>query len=71
MRLTGHGWFRVPGHTLGEVFADTVKPMHPAWEKVTLRQVLAHRAGATPENREAGSFAPASKPSGHQIRLFQ
>jgi len=22
-----------------------VKPMHPAWEKVTLRQVLAHRAG--------------------------
>jgi len=31
--------------TLGEVFADTVKPMHPAWEKVTLRQVLAHRAG--------------------------
>jgi CubicO group peptidase (beta-lactamase class C family) len=31
--------------TLGEVFADTVKPMHPAWGKVTLRQVLAHRAG--------------------------
>src|SRR5262245_17341245 len=31
--------------TLGEVFAGTVKPMHPAWEKVTLRQVLAHRAG--------------------------
>ena len=31
--------------TLAEVFADTVKPMHPAWEKVTLRQVLAHRAG--------------------------
>jgi len=31
--------------TLGEVFADAVKPMHPAWEKVTLRQVLAHRAG--------------------------
>jgi len=31
--------------TLGEIFADTVKPMHPAWEKVTLRQVLAHRAG--------------------------
>jgi CubicO group peptidase (beta-lactamase class C family) len=31
--------------TLGEVFADTVKPMHPAWEKVTLRQVLEHRAG--------------------------
>ena len=22
--------------TLGELFADTVKPMHPAWEKVTL-----------------------------------
>src|SRR5688572_1123651 len=31
--------------TVGELFADTVKPMHPAWEKVTLRQVLAHRAG--------------------------
>ena len=31
--------------TLGELFADTVKPMHLAWEKVTLRQVLAHRAG--------------------------
>jgi len=31
--------------TFGELFADTVKPMHPAWEKVTLRQVLAHRAG--------------------------
>ena len=31
--------------TLGELFGDTVKPMHPAWEKVTLRQVLAHRAG--------------------------
>src|SRR3954471_10820296 len=29
--------------TLGELFA--VKPMHPAWEKVTLQQVLAHRAG--------------------------
>jgi CubicO group peptidase (beta-lactamase class C family) len=32
--------------TLGELFADTLKPMHPAWEKVTLRQVLAHRAGS-------------------------
>jgi CubicO group peptidase (beta-lactamase class C family) len=31
--------------TLGEVFADTVKPMHPTWQNVTLRQVLAHRAG--------------------------
>jgi CubicO group peptidase (beta-lactamase class C family) len=31
--------------TLGEVFAGTVKPMHPAWEKVTLPQVLAHRSG--------------------------
>src|SRR5881394_3710937 len=30
--------------TLGELFADTMKPTHPAWEKVTLRQVLAHRA---------------------------
>jgi CubicO group peptidase (beta-lactamase class C family) len=31
--------------TLRELFADTVKPMHPAWEKVTVRQVLAHRSG--------------------------
>src|ERR1051326_8775428 len=31
--------------TLGELFADTVKTMHPAWEEVTLRQVLEHRAG--------------------------
>src|SRR6476660_652420 len=31
--------------TLGELFADTVKPIHPAWENVTVRQVLAHRAG--------------------------
>lgn len=31
--------------TLGEVFAGTIKPMHPAWEKVTLPQVLAHRSG--------------------------
>src|SRR3954466_14976518 len=31
--------------TLGELFADTMTPMHPAWEKVTLQQVLAHRAG--------------------------
>lgn len=31
--------------TLGELFADTIKPIHPAWEKVTLPQVLAHRAG--------------------------
>src|SRR5436190_9479205 len=31
--------------TLGELFADTMTPMHTAWEKVTLQQVLAHRAG--------------------------
>jgi CubicO group peptidase (beta-lactamase class C family) len=31
--------------TLGDLFADTLKPMHPGWEKVTLRQVLAHRSG--------------------------
>ncbi len=31
--------------TLGELLADTVKPMHPAWQKVTVRQLLAHRAG--------------------------
>lgn len=31
--------------TLGELFADTVKPMHSAWHAVTVRQVLAHRSG--------------------------
>ena len=31
--------------TLVELFADPIEPMHPAWEKVTVRQVLAHRAG--------------------------
>ena len=31
--------------TLGQLFADRVKLMHPTWEKVTLRHVLAHRAG--------------------------
>jgi CubicO group peptidase (beta-lactamase class C family) len=31
--------------TLGEIFADTMKDMHPAWEKVTLPQILAHCAG--------------------------
>src|SRR5262249_19220516 len=31
--------------TLGEVYADAVKPMDAAWERVTLRQVLGHRAG--------------------------
>lgn len=30
---------------LGELFAGTVKPLHPAWAKVTIRHVLAHRAG--------------------------
>ena len=31
--------------TLAEIFAGTVKPMYTAWEKVTLRQLLAHRSG--------------------------
>ena len=31
--------------TLGGIFADTVKDMHPVWEKVTLPQLLAHCAG--------------------------
>ena len=43
--------------TLGELFADTVKPMHPAWEKVTLRQVLAHRAGLRHEPDGPGVFS--------------
>src|SRR5947207_7457390 len=42
--------------TLGELFADTVKPMHAAWEKVTLRQVLAHRAGLPLEPDGLGVF---------------
>ena len=42
--------------TLGELFADTVKPMHPAWKKVTLRQVLAHRAGLRLEADGLGVF---------------
>src|SRR6266850_4046691 len=50
--------------TLGELFADTVKPMHPAWEKVTLRQVLAHRAGLRLEPNGAGVFNEMAPPPG-------
>src|SRR6476620_7319057 len=32
-----------------ELFADMVKSSHPAWENVTLRQVLARRAGVRHE----------------------
>jgi len=45
--------------TLGELFADTVKPMHPAWEKVTLRQILAHRASL--RNEQDGLAAQVFK----------
>jgi CubicO group peptidase (beta-lactamase class C family) len=31
--------------TLGGIFAGTVKDLHPVWHKVTLPQLLAHRAG--------------------------
>src|SRR3954454_6580386 len=31
--------------TLGEIFANTVKDIHPVWLKVTLPQLLAHCAG--------------------------
>jgi CubicO group peptidase (beta-lactamase class C family) len=31
--------------TLGDLFASTFKDMRPEWKNVTLRQVLAHRAG--------------------------
>lgn len=31
--------------TLAELFGNAVENMHPAWKHVTLRQVLAHRAG--------------------------
>jgi CubicO group peptidase (beta-lactamase class C family) len=33
--------------TLAEIFGDTVTQMNPAWRSVTLRQVLAQRAGLT------------------------
>src|ERR1051325_6526165 len=48
--------------TLGELLADTVKPMHPAWEKVTLRQVLAHRAGLRLEADGLGVFNEMVRP---------
>ena len=50
--------------TLGELFADTVKPMHPAWEKVTLRQVLAHRASlrVEPDGLAAQVFKELVRP---------
>jgi len=48
--------------TLGELFADAVKPMHPAWEKVTLRQVLAHRAGLRLEPDGLGVFNEMVRP---------
>ena len=50
--------------TLGELFADTVKPLHPAWEKVTLRQVLAHRAGLRLEPDGVGVFNEMVPPLG-------
>jgi CubicO group peptidase (beta-lactamase class C family) len=50
--------------TLGELFADTVKPMHPAWQKVTLRQVLAHRAGLRLEEDGLGVFNEMMRPPG-------
>jgi CubicO group peptidase (beta-lactamase class C family) len=31
--------------TLGELFGDSIKDLHPDWKNVTLQQVLAHRAG--------------------------
>jgi len=48
--------------TLGELFAHTVKPMHPAWDKVTLRQVLAHRAGLRLEPDGLGAFKEMVRP---------
>ncbi len=48
--------------TLGELFAGTVRPMHPAWEKVTLRQVLAHRAGLRLEADGLGVFNEMVRP---------
>jgi CubicO group peptidase (beta-lactamase class C family) len=50
--------------TLGELFGDRVKPMHPAWVKVTLRQVLAHRAGLGLEPDGVGLFNEMAPPPG-------
>jgi CubicO group peptidase (beta-lactamase class C family) len=50
--------------TLGELFGDTVKPMHRAWEEVTLRKVLEHRAGLRLEPDGAGVFNEMVPPLG-------
>jgi CubicO group peptidase (beta-lactamase class C family) len=31
--------------TLAEIFGDAIPGLHPAWKKITVRQVLEHRAG--------------------------
>ncbi len=36
--------------TLGEIFSATVKDLSPAWEKVTLQQLLDHQAGLTDQH---------------------
>ena len=48
--------------TLGEVFARTAKPMDPAWDKVTLRQVLTHRAGLRLEPDGLGGLNELVRP---------
>src|SRR3954468_3349318 len=56
--------------TLGELFADTVKPMHPAWEQIKLRQVLAHRPSLPLEPYRPGVFNEMVRPPRAQLGTF-
>lgn len=49
--------------TLGEVFPDLQKTMHPAWRAVKLEQLLVHRGGA-PHEPPADLWAAAKKREG-------
>src|SRR5438094_982626 len=40
-------------------------------ERIIAQGAAGNLAAATPGNREAGPFAPARNPSGHQILVFQ
>ena len=42
------------GTTLGESFPDLAKKMNPAYRRVTLEQMLAHRAGFSDQSRPDG-----------------
>jgi len=40
--------------TVGDIFGDTVKDMNPVWKKVTIEQLLTHRAGAPSDLKRDG-----------------